>query len=252
MSSKLSVTVITKNEEKNIKRCLDSVSWADEIVVVDSGSTDKTLEICKKYNCKIIETDWLGFGKIKKFAVDSASYDWIFSIDADEEVTPELEKEIKRLLSKDNPKNGYKIKRISFYLKKWIRYSGWNRDYPLRLFNRKAGNFNENLVHESVRIRGEIGKIDKILKHYTYPNLTSYILKMEHYANLGAEEAVKKGKKSSVFNAIFHGLAKFLKMYFVDRGFLDGRVGLALSINSAFSVYLKYLKIWERTENVKK
>ncbi|RLC46307.1 MAG: glycosyltransferase family 2 protein [Candidatus Cloacimonadota bacterium] len=252
MKNSLSVVIITKNEENNIKRCLQSVKWADEIVVVDTGSTDRTLEICEKYGCHIIETEWLGFGKTKQLGVNCAANDWILSIDADEEVTSELTEEIRQLLSKDNLKNGYRIKRTSFYLKKWIRYSGWNRDYPLRLFNRKYGNFNENFVHESVRIRGKIGKIDKVLRHYTYPNLTTYIQKIEHYANLRAEEAVKKGKRASVFNAIFHGLFKFLKMYLLNTGFLDGTVGLVLSINSAFSVYLKYLKIWERIENVKK
>ena len=194
MKNKLSVTIITKNEEKNIFRCLKSVKWADEIVVVDSGSTDKTVEICNQFECKVVNVEWLGFGKTKSFAVDQAKYDWIFSIDADEEVTVELKKRILQILERPQF-DGYKVKRQSFYLNRWIKHCGWNRDYPLRLFNRQKGKFNEKLVHESVEIRGDVSKIEEILKHYTYPNLTSYLNKMEHYASLAAENASTKSQK---------------------------------------------------------
>jgi glycosyltransferase involved in cell wall biosynthesis len=249
---KLSVTIITKNEEENIKRCLASVTWADEIVVVDSGSTDKTVEICEKYGCKVIQTEWWGFGKTKQFAVNSATYDWIFSIDADEEVTPELAKKIQKLLSQSSLKSGYKVKRQSFYVKQWIRYCGWDRDYPLRLFNRKQGNFNDKLVHESVEIDGDVGKIEKTLKHYTYPNLKSHIDKINKYSDLGAKSLFEKGKQSSIFNALFHSFSKFIKMYVIQKGFLDGKIGFILSYNSAFGVWLKYLKLWEKNNSDQK
>ncbi len=241
--NKISATIITKNEEKNIERCLKSLNWVDEIIVVDSGSTDKTIDICRKYNCKIIETEWLGFGKTKKFAVNSASNNWIFSIDSDEEVTSELEAEIKNILV--NPThNGYKIKRKSFYLGKMINHSGWESDFPLRLFNREYGNFNEKDIHESVIVEGEVRKIESNLLHYTYPTISSHLSRINRYSDIQAKELKKNGKHYSLFIVLFFGLNKFLKMYVLKLGFLDGKEGLILCCNSAYGVYLKYLKLW--------
>lgn len=245
MSEQLSVVIITKNEQENIARCLTSVQWADEIVVLDNGSTDRTPEICHHFNCKFIETKWLGFGLTKKLAVDSAVHDWIFSIDSDEQVSEELKLSIQNILKKPDY-NGYRIKRISFYLGKKINHCGWERDYPLRLFNRTVGNFNEKPVHESVVIPGRIGKIEAPLFHHSYPTIASHIIKMNRYAELAAQESFQKGKSSTVLSAIFRGLFKFIKMYFLQRGFLDGRVGFILCCNSAFGVYLKYIKLWEK------
>ena len=166
MNRKLSVTIITLNEEKNIERCLRSVQWADEIIVTDSGSTDRTVEICRKYTDKVLQIEWLGFGKTKKFAVDAATNDWIFSIDADEQVTDELKNKIQQIMKKPSAQ-AYRIKRKSLYLGKIINHCGWGRDYPLRLFDRKAGNFNDKLVHETVEITGKILKINEPLLHYT-------------------------------------------------------------------------------------
>lgn len=242
---KISAVIITKNEADNIGRCLDSLHWADEIVVVDSGSTDNTMEICRDYGAKVIETEWRGFGKTKQLAVNSAKYDWVFSIDADEEVTPKLADRLKSIRKAGPHASGYRIKRNSFYLGKMIRYSGWNRDYPLRLFNRKYGNFNDKRVHESVKIKGTVGKIEERILHYTYPTISSYIKKMDLYSTLGAELLKDKNKKAGIFKALFHAKIKFIKMYFINLGFLDGKAGLALALNSAFSVYLKYLKLWQ-------
>lgn len=245
MPNPISVTIITKNEQQNIERCLKSVQWADEIVVVDSYSTDMTLEIVQKFRCKIIESDWLGFGPTKRMAVDAASYDWIFSIDADEQVGEQLKARILSMLK--NPQlNGYRIKRVSYYLGKQVRYCGWDRDYQLRLFNRKFGNFNEKLVHESVNVEGEVGRIDAPIFHYTYPTIQSHIDKMGRYSDLGTEQLIGKGKSSSIFMAVLRGITKFLKMYLLQRGFLDGKIGFVLCYNSAFGVYLKYLKLWEK------
>ncbi|MCB0749128.1 MAG: glycosyltransferase family 2 protein [Ignavibacteriae bacterium] len=241
MSEKISATLIVKNEEKNIARCLKSLSWVDEIVVVDSYSTDRTVEICNEYNCKVIQTAWLGFGKTKKFAVDNASHDWILSIDADEEVTPELQKKIKELLVKPYYK-GYYIKRKSFYLGKEVKHCGWNKDYPVRLFNRNFGNFNDKEVHESIKIKSEKSKIHEPLLHYTYQTIASHIEKVNRYSSLAAEELIKKEKYYSVFSAVIFGIVRFIKMYFIQLGFLDGRIGFILCYNSAFSVYLKYVK----------
>ncbi len=242
---KLSIVIITKNEESNIGRCLKSVRWADEIVIIDSGSTDRTLEICRDYSCVITSSEWLGFGRTKQLAVSTASNNWLFSIDADEEMTPELADKIRRLLSDNTHKNGYRIRRMSFYLGKLIRHSGWNRDYPLRLFNRKYGNFNEKDVHESVEIEGDIGKLNEPLLHYTYPTISSHLIKMDRYTSIGAEVLSRKGKKVSIPGAVFRGMVKFIKMYIIQAGMMDGREGLVLALNSAYGVYLKYLKLWK-------
>ncbi len=245
MANLLSVTIITLNEEKNIERCLKSVLWADEILIVDSGSTDKTLEICKKYNCKIIQTEWLGFGPTKKLAVKFAAHDWILCIDADEQVTEELKQRIGQILA--NPQAvGYRIKRKSFYLGKMINHCGWDRDFPLELFNRQFGNFNDKLVHEFVVLSGEVKKIKQPLLHYTYPSIASHIKKMDKYSQLGAESAAQKGKSATISGAIIRGIIKFIKMYFLQLGFLDGKIGFVLCYNSAFGTYLKYLKLWEK------
>jgi glycosyltransferase involved in cell wall biosynthesis len=245
MPNPISVTIITKNEQQNIERCLKSVQWADEIVVADSYSTDKTLEICRKFGCKIIETEWLGFGPVKRLAVDAASHNWIFSIDSDEQVSEQLKDRILTIL-KHPQFNGYRVKRVSYYLDKQIRYCGWDRDYQLRLFNRNSGNFNEKLVHEAVNIAGEVGRIEDPLFHYTYPTIQSHIEKMARYSKLGADQLANKGKSSSIFMAMLRGLAKFLKMYLLQRGFLDGKIGFVLCYNSAVGVYLKYLQLWEK------
>ncbi len=246
MSIPISVTIITQNEKANIGRCLESVKWADEIVVVDSGSTDGTIDICQRYHCKIINTEWLGFGPTKHLAVEQASHDWIFSIDSDEEVTPELQQRIIELFSSEPKLKSWRIKRSSFYLGEKIKYSGWDSDYPVRIFNKKFGQFNKKPLHESIVVPGERGTLSAPLLHYTYPTISSHIAKMNRYSDLSAAEAVARGKKSSVTGALCRGAAKFLKMYIIKRGFLDGTAGFILAKNSAFGVYLKYLKIWQQ------
>ncbi|MBN2430130.1 MAG: glycosyltransferase family 2 protein [Acidobacteria bacterium] len=241
----LTVTIITRNEEKNIARCLASVAWADEIVVVDSFSDDRTPSICREFGCRLLTTDWRGFGRTKQFAVDAATHDWIFSIDADEEVTPELRQALQEMMTTVPCQAGYRIKRQSYYLGRLIRHSGWNRDYPLRLFDRRRGRFKDVLVHESVTVAGRAGKIEAPLLHYTYPTLTSHLEKINHYTSLAAQELVRQGRRSSTPAAVAKGGLKFLKMYILQRGFLDGREGWILAIVSAFGIMLKYLKLAE-------
>lgn len=241
----ISVVIITKNEELNIERCLRSVQWASETVIVDSGSTDHTLDICKKYNCNIIQTEWLGFGKTKQLAVQSASNEWVLSIDADEEVTPELQSKIIELVQSPTT-NGYTIKRNSFYLERMIRYSGWQNDYPLRLFNKKMGQFNDAPVHESVVMNNgsTINAIDTPLIHYPYPTIACHLNKINLYTSLGAEQLHQQQKRVSLPYAFISGGVKFLKTYFIKGGFLDGKEGLVLATLSGFSSTLKYLKLW--------
>ncbi len=183
----------------------------------------------------------------KKMAVDLASNNWIFSIDADEVVSDGLKNKIIEIL-KSPPADAFSIRRESFYLGKKIRHCGWNNDYPLRLFNRQKGNFNEKIIHESVEVSGSKIRLQAHLDHYTYPTIKSHLQKLNHYSHLGATSLLNKGKKGSLSLAFFRGFAKFLKMYFLQFGFLDKKRGLILSINSAFGVFLKYLKLWEMTK----
>ena len=247
INQEISIVIITLNEEKNIERCLKSVQWAGEIVIVDSGSVDRTIEICRKYTDKIFEVEWMGFGLTKKFAVDAAKNDWIFSIDSDEEVTVELKRKIQEIL-KDPSVNGYNVKRKSFYLGKMIHHCGWDRDYPVRLFNRKHGNFNDKSVHESVKIEGEKHKIHEPMLHYTYPTIHSHIEKINRYTDLSADQLFEKGKSCSLIAALARGFVKFVKMYLLQKGFLDGKLGFILSYNSAYGVYLKYLKVCQKNQ----
>ena len=262
--NKISIIIVCKNEAHNIRRCLESVKWADEIVIFDTGSTDETLQICREYGCTIYNADkWEGFGHAKHSAVNYAKNDWVFSIDADEEMSIELQErmkswewgvgsgELNSQLPTPNsqlPPNGYNIKRVSFYMGKKIRFSGWQSDTPLKFFNKTKGNFNQKIVHESVQIEGKKGKINEVLYHYTYPFIKTHITKMMFYSELGAEQDFQKGKKSDICKAIFSGLYKFIRMYLLKLGFLDGKAGLILAVNSAFGAYLKYIYLWEKTK----
>jgi len=245
----LSITIITKNEEQNIKRCLKSILWADEIVIVDSGSTDQTAPICESFGCKIIHTAWLGFGKTKQLAVQSATHDWVLSIDADEVITSELQAAIQSTL--ENPQaDGYRIKRESYYLQRKIKHSGWQNDYPLRLFNKKQGQFNDAPVHETVVVQtNNLATIEAPLLHYPYPSIANHIQKINLYTSLGAEKLYKNSKRASLLYALLSGAVKFIKMYLLKQGILDGKEGFILALLSGFSSTLKYFKLWSLRKN---
>ena len=246
MKRKISAAIITKNEERNIARCLESLDWVDEIVVVDSGSTDRTLEICEEHCCRIIRTEWLGFGPTKQRAVDSVSNDWVLSIDADEEVTPGLAGEIQEILAQEEIKAGYKIRWLSMYLGKWIRHSGWNKQFKPKLFDRTKARFTDAVAHETVKIEGEVGKLKHALRHYTYPDLATVKSKMESQAEWGAQLLDQKGRRPSRLNAYTHSAWTFFRTYVLGAGFLDGHTGLTLAKNRAYMVYLKYIRHWQR------
>lgn len=240
MRRKLSAVIITKDEEHNIERCLRSLDWVDEIVVVDSGSADRTVEICERYGCRVVETEWPGFGKAKRLAVSSASNDWVMSVDADEEVPPELAREIEGVLSRDEIHDGYKVRHRPLYLGKWIKHSGWTGKYKLRLFDRRKGNYTEDLVHETVKLDGRVGRLEGSLNHYGYPDMATVLRKGHAFAEVGARVLREKGKRPSLLSAYTHSTWKFLKMYVFGKGFLDGKMGLTLAMNEAYVVYLKY------------
>jgi glycosyltransferase involved in cell wall biosynthesis len=247
---KLSVAIITYNEEQNIRRTMESVTWADEIVVVDSGSTDGTTAICREYTDKVIYHDWLGFARQKNLAIDKTSGDWVLSIDADEPVEPELADEIKAIIASPNALDGYYIPRKTYFLGKQIRYGGWYPDYNLRLFRTGKGRFQERAVHEAIRLQGTAGKTHHALLHYAYPDLVSYMSSINKYSSLAV--TVMEGRRITGFqtgaiNILLRPILTFLLKYFFRLGFLDGKHGLVLNLFHSYYVFSKYAKAWEST-----
>jgi glycosyltransferase involved in cell wall biosynthesis len=247
---KLSVTIITLNEEENIRDCLESVKWADEIIVSDSGSTDKTVDICKEYGAKVFNDNWLGFGKQKNLCTERTRYNWILNIDADERITPGLKNEIEHILNKTSPDaskkiDGYYMPRKSFFLGKWVKRCGWYPDYNLRLFRKDKGSFNERDVHEAVELNGKAGYLKNPIEHHTYKSISDYLKRMNRYSTLAAKEMLKNGKRAGLHDLLFRPELTFMKMYFLKRGFLEGYRGLILSVLYACYTFSKYAKLWE-------
>jgi glycosyltransferase involved in cell wall biosynthesis len=241
---KISAIVITYNEEKNIRRCLSSIDWVDEIVVVDSGSKDNTKRIASEFTERIFDIKWEGFGKAKDFAKKKASHQWILSVDADEVITQNLKDEIQKITKSEDSLDGYYIPRRSNFLGKWIKHGGWYPDYVLRLFKRDKAEFSHSMVHEKVEVTGKTGYLRNDLLHYTDPNFDHYLEKLNRYTSLGAEELFRKGRSAKLFDVIFRPWAVFFKMFFVKKGFLDGLSGFILAVSSAFHVFSKYVKLW--------
>ena len=242
--SKISAVVIAYNEEKNIRRCLESISWADEIVLVDSYSQDRTKEIASAFTNKIYDVECEGFGRKKGFARSKAAHNWILSIDADEVVSERLREEIKVIVREDKALDGYYIPRLSNFLGKWIRYGGWYPDYVLRLFRKDKARFDQSLVHEKLILEGKTGHLKNELLHYTDPTISHYLLKMDRYTTLGAKMLLSQGKATTLFDILFRPPAVFLKMFIIKFGFLDGWYGFLLAILSSFHVLVKYVKLW--------
>ena len=209
----LSVVVITKNEETNIARCLESVKWADEIVVVDSRSTDRTVEIAGQYGAKIYTPEWRGYGPAKKEGVNRATGEWILSIDADEVVSPELAEEIGNVMKNGTNYAGFLMPRKTSFLGRWILHCGWYPDMLLRLFRKSKGNFNEAVVHEKVELNGETGSLNGHLLHYCYPDMDLYLNKFNLYTTLGAQEAHRLGKKAGWTDIVIRPPVSFVKHY---------------------------------------
>jgi len=240
----LSVIIITKNEAEHISRCLASVNWADEIIVVDSGSGDNTVEICRAYTDKVFISDWPGFGMQKQRALDKAQGDWVLSIDADEVVTPELREEIEKALQQDYYR-GYEIPRLSSYCGRQMRHGGWWPDHVLRLFRRDCGRFTASAVHERIIVQGQTGQLTTPLLHDAFVDLDEVLHKVNCYSSLGAEILYQKGTQSSISKAIFKAFWTFVRTYFLKLAVMDGRQGLMLSISNAEGTYYKYVKLLE-------
>lgn len=241
--SRLSVVIITLNEGTNIRRCLESVKWADEIVIVDSQSTDRTLEIAGEYGAVIHRPEWRGFGPAKREGVGRATGEWILSIDADEEVTPELADEIKDAIVSSEGIAGYFMPRRTQFLGRWIYHCGWYPDPVLRLFRKSEGNFDSAPVHEKVQLNGKTGRLRQDLLHYSYPTLDSYFDKFNRYTRLAAEKALRDGRSAGAWDILVRPAACFVKHYFIKRGFMDGLEGLIISVLSSCHVLTKYVKL---------
>ncbi len=244
--NKLSVCVISFNEENNIDECLKSVAWADEIIVVDSFSTDRTIELAKRYTSKIFIKEWKGYSEAKNFALQNTSNDWILSIDADERVTPKLKNEILSVINENDKRyTAYKVARRAYFLGKWIKHCGWYPGYVIRLFRKNSGSFNDRRVHEKLNITGEIGTLKNDLLHFTDDNLLHYFNKFNKYTSLAAEDLAEKGAPFRIWHLFIKPIYTFFKMFILKLGFLDGLHGFVLSVLSSAYVFTKYAKLWE-------
>ncbi len=240
----VSVAIITHNEESNIHDALKSVDEFEDVIVVDAFSEDKTVEICKTFNCRFFQHKWQGFARQKQTAMDYAEKQWVLILDADERVTPDLQKEIELKIA-DNSFNGYYIPRKNFFLGKWIKHSGWWPDHTLRLFRKDMSHMETREVHEKVNVKGPVGYLQAPFEHYTYRTISDYIKKMENYSDLAAKEMRGKGMVASVLSMLFSPVVVFIKMYVVRQGFRDGGHGIVLAILYSIYTFLKYLKVLE-------
>lgn len=239
----LSVVIITRNEERNLTRCLESVKFADEVVVVDSNSEDRTVEIATQFGARVQQVAWKGYGPAKRAAVEMAHGKWILSVDADEEVSPELATEIKGIISSADPAEGYYLPRRTNFLGRWINHSGWYPDYVLRLFLKARGNFNDATVHEEVISDGRTAYARGELRHYSYPDLETYFDKFNRYTAMGAEKAMLQGQTTGWFDLLVRPPVSFVKHYITGQGFRDGKEGLIISVLSSVAVFVKYAKL---------
>lgn len=242
----LSVILITRNEEANLADCLASLEGiAQQIVVVDTSSTDLTLEIAKNHGALIAQPpDWPGFGPQKNRALDLATGEWVLSLDADERLTPALRSEILTAIKHPAHIDCFAIPRLSWYCGRFIRHSGWSPDYVDRLFRRGTARFSEDLVHERLIPQGLVARLENPMLHYSFMNYSQVLQKIDRYSTASAEQAFAKGKTSSPLKAVLHGMWSFLRTYFLRAGFLDGTQGFALAISNGQGTYYRYIKLW--------
>ena len=249
----LSVCIICFNEEQNIRRCLESVTWADEIIVVDSMSQDKTAEIAKEYTDKVYQKTWVGYVDQKNFAISKTNGNWILSVDADEEITSTLRDEILAQTAKDDAKDGYRIPRRSFYQGRWINHSGYYPDKQLRLFRRERGYWTGGRVHERVEVQGSVGDLKKDLLHYPYKGVISGQLQtVNSFSSLIAEDMYERGRRYHISLLLLRPTFKFFEVYLLKLGFLDGLAGFIIAITSSYAMFVRYVKLrelWNRLGN---
>ncbi len=240
---KLSFCLIVKNEENNLPRCLKSIrELADEIVIVDTDSTDRTVQIARDFGAVVYSEEWKGYGEQKNSAAQKASNPWVFSIDADEEISPGLARQIAewKKLPEPPPDRAWLICRCVHYDGKWIRHGDWYPDWVIRLFNRDHCRFSDDLVHEKVLVHGPLGKLHGDLYHYTYRDYADQLERIDKYARLWARQKSAKAQKVHALSPHLHSFFRFFRGYIIKRGFLDGKTGLQIAQANAYEVYLKY------------
>lgn len=247
----ISAAIITYNEEANVGEALARLGWVDEIVVVDSGSQDATIEICRRYTDKVFHRDWTGYADQKQHAVDRASHDWIFSLDADERPSAELEREIQALRNAPFRHPGYRIPRVAWFMGRWIRHGDWYPDYQLRLFDRRKGRWQGGRVHESFRVDGTPGRLHGEIHHYTYRRLSDYLKRLDTYSTLAAQDYLERGRRASLGKLFGSPPAAFLRGYALKSGWMDGIPGFMVAAMAAISVYFKYAKLYELQSGLK-
>lgn len=242
METRLSVAIITLNEERNLAECLASVAFADEIVVVDGGSHDRSCEIARAAGARVIEApDWQGFGVQKNRAIDACSGDWLLSIDADERVPPKLRDEIQTALS-NSAFDVYEIPRSSYYCGRFMRHSGWWPDHVRRLFRRGTARFSPVPVHESLETDRNVGRLHHPIEHWSYRTMEQVLDKVNHYSSLSAPMVIQRGHRPTIMTAVLHGVSAFIRTYILRRGFLDGSHGFMLAVSNAEGSYYRYIK----------
>ena len=242
---RVSVTIITLDEEAHIGAAIDSAAWADEVIVVDSGSRDATVAIARAHGARTVVRDWPGYIAQKNHAASLARNDWIFSLDADERITPALAAETQQLLAGDPPLAGYRVPRVTFHLGRWIRTTDFYPDLQTRLYDRRRARWQGRHVHESVAVDGGTGRLAGELQHYSYDDLDDHLERIQRYTTLAARQMHEAGRRAGVLDLLLHPPAAFLRNYVLRRGFLDGSVGLTLSLVNAYAVFVKFAKLWE-------
>jgi glycosyltransferase involved in cell wall biosynthesis len=242
---RLSAAIITWNEEERLRACLESVAWADEVVVVDAESTDKTVMIAREFTDRVWARPWPGFAAQKNFALEQTTGEWVLSLDADERVAGELRAEIERVLGARAAADGYSIPRKNFFWGAWVRHGGLYPDWQLRLFRRGRGRFVEHAVHESIRVEGRVDRLTQPLLHESYRSLEEFVARSNRYSTLAARQWFASGRRVGPPDLILRPLGRFASMYFMKGGLLDGRRGLLLAILYAYYVFLRTAKVWE-------
>jgi glycosyltransferase involved in cell wall biosynthesis len=239
---KITATIITLNEERNIARAIESLRCCDEILIVDSGSTDRTVELAENLGARVIEAGWRGYAGQKNWAAEQATYDWILSLDADEALSEALEAELWALKKSGPQYDGYTMPRLARYLGRWILHSGWYPDRKIRLYDRRKGTWTGDFVHESVQVSGRVGRLDANILHFTCDSLSEHLKSLDRYTTLAAQEIAARKIRVPLWRVIVDPLWTFTKTYLFQRGFLDGLEGLTIAYMAAFYTFLKYSK----------
>ncbi|MBI3345397.1 MAG: glycosyltransferase family 2 protein [Gammaproteobacteria bacterium] len=248
----VTVTVITLNASQHIRQCLESVRWADEIVIVDSGSTDDTLTIAREFTDRIVHRDWVGYGPQKQFAVSQAKHDWILSLDADESLSPELVGNIRRVLQERPPFYAYTLRRCNQFMGQWLKHGEGYPDLVLRLFDRRHARWSVDVIHEKVIHDGRAGELAGDLMHKSENGIAAYLEKQNHYTSLQAEKLYEQGVRTGIVQLLFSPMVRFIKFYFIRLGFLDGLPGLVHIMIGCFNSFIKYVKLMELNRRSRK